>query len=215
MVRRLFHLTRRTRAYRSFMRWMLRHLLSLHGSPEAVALGTAIGVFIAFTPTMGFQMLLALAVATLVGANRVAAIPPVWISNPATAAPIYLFCYRAGRLVVEGPGVKEAGGIIARGVAKTVQMALLALSAQFTEAWKLGQEVFTEVHSILLPLWMGSLAVGTLLGLVTYAVVLRLVLAFRHLVKHRRLKRKRRRASGNRQRRRQEGKAHESAASLP
>ncbi len=63
------------------IRRALRSIVTLHGSPEAIALGTAIGVFIAFTPTIGFQMLLGAFVATLVGASRPAAMIPAWRSS--------------------------------------------------------------------------------------------------------------------------------------
>ena len=63
---------------------ILRSVVRLRGSPRAIAGGLAIGVFVAFMPTRGFQMLFAAFLATLFGANRPAAVLPVWITNPAT-----------------------------------------------------------------------------------------------------------------------------------
>lgn len=78
------------------MRRALRSVVSLHGSPRDVALGAAIGVFVAFTPTVGFQMLIGAFLATLVGANRPAAIILPWITNPLTIPPIFALTYWVG-----------------------------------------------------------------------------------------------------------------------
>ena len=77
-------------------RRMWRAIVSLHGEPEDIALGAAIGVFIAFTPTVGFQMILGAFVATVFRANRPAAMIPAWITNPVTIPPIYAFTYWLG-----------------------------------------------------------------------------------------------------------------------
>ncbi len=201
MVKRLFHLTRRTRAYRTGQRKILRHLLSLHGSPEAIALGTAIGVFVAFTPTMGIQMLLAVGLASIVGASRVASIPPVWISNPATAVPIYLFCYRVGRFVVNGPSMSEASKVIGKSVGGMARVTFSTLRLDFSAAWAELHQVFDLVGSVIVPLSVGSVLVGLLLGLATYPVVHRLMMGFRRFMDHRRAHRKRKRMSWLRRKR--------------
>ena len=46
---------------------------------------------------MGFQIVLALLLASAVGASRAAAIIPVWITNPVTLGPVYAFTYWVGK----------------------------------------------------------------------------------------------------------------------
>ncbi len=67
---------------------------------SAVAKGLALGLFIAFTPTIPFQMLLAATAAYLVKANLPAAVAGVWATNPLTALPIYLSANRLGRFLL-------------------------------------------------------------------------------------------------------------------
>ena len=69
-------------------RQWLRALLMLDDTPHHIALGTALGVFIAFTPTVGIQMILVLLLAMLVRPffrfNNVAGLIAVYITNPVT-----------------------------------------------------------------------------------------------------------------------------------
>ena len=87
-------------------RAMLRSLLTIDDTHHSIALGTAIGVFIGLTPTVGIQMMLVglLAVCTyrLFQFNRVAALITVYVSNPLTTIPIYYFAYWVGTFFVEG-----------------------------------------------------------------------------------------------------------------
>ena len=87
-------------------REFLRTILMLDDTPHSIALGTAIGMFIGMTPTVGIQMGLVLIFAFLVrplfSFNKVAAVLTVYISNPFTVAPIYWGCYKLGTVFVEG-----------------------------------------------------------------------------------------------------------------
>ena len=53
----------------------------------------ALGLFLAWTPAIGLQML-------ALRANVVVGIPMVWISNPVTMGPIYLWNYLLGRKIL-------------------------------------------------------------------------------------------------------------------
>ncbi|MFO7955526.1 MAG: DUF2062 domain-containing protein [Candidatus Brocadiia bacterium] len=67
---------------------------------RAVANGLALGLFIAFTPTIPFQMLLAVAGAVVLKVNLPAAVVGVWVTNPFTAVPIYLTANRLGKHIL-------------------------------------------------------------------------------------------------------------------
>ncbi len=70
--------------------------LKIRGSPREIALGFALGLFIGMTPTIGFQMPIAIFVAALFRWNKISAALAVWITNPVTAPFIYSFSYFVG-----------------------------------------------------------------------------------------------------------------------
>lgn len=146
---------RLARGYWIRLQRVLRRIARGHGTTHEIALGAAIGIFVGMTPTIGLQMIIAAAVATLVGANRLSAVLPVWISNPATMFWIYGTNYAIGRLLVGGPELSR----------------FLEEFNQVNEA----DGLFTAMGyvldlglSIQLPLWLGSLVLGTVFAVPTY-----------------------------------------------
>lgn len=69
----------------------------VHTNPRRIALGISIGLMIAFSPTIGFQMGLALVAASIFNASRVAAVLSVWVTNPLTMGPVFALTYAVGR----------------------------------------------------------------------------------------------------------------------
>ena len=78
------------------LRRAYNYLIALRGSPEEIALGLSIGLFIAMTPTVGFQMLVAVPVATALRGNPAAAAAGVWLTNPFTIPFLYGLNYWIG-----------------------------------------------------------------------------------------------------------------------
>jgi len=126
----------------------LRSIVSLDDSVHNIALGTAIGVFIALTPTVGIQMILVMLVALFLRFNRMAALIAVYITNPITTIPIYYFNYKVGTLIFEETWTYEDFSRI--------------LSGRWRQAL---EELVFEVG---LPLLVGSLIVATVCSVVTY-----------------------------------------------
>ena len=89
-------------------RW-LRRILFQKDTPESIAAGTALGMFIALTPTVGFQMIIAIILATVARVNKVAAALLCWITNPLTMWPIYYGCYRLGLLIMPDYRLRDVG----------------------------------------------------------------------------------------------------------
>jgi len=87
---------------RSF-RYLYDRFVRLHGSPEAIAWGAALGFFVAMTPTMGIQTYIAVPLAALFRISKVAAATTVWLTNPLTAPFIYGFNYMAGAKLLGYP----------------------------------------------------------------------------------------------------------------
>lgn len=66
---------------------------------QSVAGGLALGLFIAFTPTIPFHMLLCALGAILLRVNLAVAEVAIWVTNPITAVPVYLAANRFGRFL--------------------------------------------------------------------------------------------------------------------
>lgn len=62
--------------------------------------GIAIGIFCAFLP-MPFEMVPAIFMAVMIGANVPFAVAGVWISNPITWIPLYTPCYLLGAKIMQ------------------------------------------------------------------------------------------------------------------
>ncbi len=168
---------------RKGMNWLIR----LRGSPQAIAGGVAVGLIVAFTPTVGFQIPLALGLATLLGANRAVAIVPVWITNPITVPPIYGFTYYLGNYFWAGPApsaVARAMADVAKGLES---LDFLAFREQFASFMALGADVF-------IAMWIGGLLVGFFAAAIAYPLTVRAVTQLRA----QRAWRKRRRAARRR-----------------
>ncbi len=156
-------------------------VLHVDDTPHRIALGVALGVFIAWTPTVGFQMVLTLLAATLLGANKLVGLPFTWISNIVTAPAIYFWCnYNIGMKFLGGnypaPDFEwPAGG------------------SWWFEVWvNRVQEFWEATWQAFLPIWLGSLVMGVVLGLVSYGAVHWAVVHYRSLRQHRREKRSKR-----------------------
>ena len=59
-------------------RFIVKNILHADDPPERLAMGAAIGMFVTFTPTVGFQMMLTLFLSWLFRANKVIGLPIVW-----------------------------------------------------------------------------------------------------------------------------------------
>lgn len=169
----------------------LRAMLMLDDSSHRIALGAAIGIFIAMTPTVGIQMLIVLALAVVTRPwfrfNKVAALLMVYVSNPLTVVPIYWFNYKLGSLFFQGG--------ISRGEFETIFQ-----YEGLKEWWTSFTKLFVEVG---VPLVAGSLVMATCCGLATYPIMLRVIRnlrraerqAIREQKKARKLEKKARKAS--------------------
>jgi len=147
----------------------LRWLIKLRGSTRAIAGGFALGVFIAFTPTVGIQMFLGAIFATLFNLNRPAAIIPAWITNPVTIPPIFAFNYWVGYLLLGGPSVTSVYHQLIDICKKLATLNMFQITDQFMAFVALGKE-------IVIPLIVGSVVVGGVCAVITYWLSLRILL---------------------------------------
>jgi uncharacterized protein (DUF2062 family) len=128
-------------------------VLRLDDPPGRVALALAVGVFISCTPFWGLQTVLSLAVATIFRLNRAVTVTGAWLNLPWFAPVVYGFALHIGALVL--PDLHGAD------VAEIVE--LLRMSSALSAA-----EMLELLRSVSLALLIGTAAVGTVAGAITY-----------------------------------------------
>lgn len=154
---------------------VVQKILGLNDTPHRIAWGVFLGFVVAFSPTMGFQMALFVATATVFRANKLSGLPIVWITNPLTAVPLYFMCWRVGALVLGSDADPERGErIIERLMGSDTGW---EWSRLFEGAF--WQEVGTTFWALGAELWVGGLVVGAALGAIAYPLTLWGVRAYR------------------------------------
>ncbi len=173
--------TRRPRERRTW-RDTLRYLLLQRDTPDSIALGVALGTFVAMTPTLGVQIILALAAAWLLQANRLAVLPPLAITNAFTAGPIYGFeCWLGSQLM---PHTRSAE-MLERWAHLRELIARRDFHA-YLDHWR---DLARIGWDLWLAMWIGSLIIGGAMAVAAYWATLGIVRA------HRRRRAERRRVS--------------------
>jgi uncharacterized protein (DUF2062 family) len=152
-------------------------MLHVDDTPQRIARGVAVGLWIAFTPFLGLHMILALAVAALLRANKALAILFVWVSNPFTFLLIHVPAYLTGRFLVGRfhpshlqPG--QVGDLLDR---------IFSLSNMLTKLhtatfWK---EVAVVFGKIGMEVTIGGFVLGTLFAIMGYSATYWLVTTYR------------------------------------
>jgi uncharacterized protein (DUF2062 family) len=127
---------------------------ALHGDPHYISMGMAVGFFVAITPTIPFQTIIAVGLAFILKGSKAAAALATWISNPLTMPFFYYVSYKAGSMLfgISIPD-KFVGGNI-------------------TEIFKLGLDVATALIG-------GGIVVGVLPSVAAYFITRKLVSKFR------------------------------------
>jgi uncharacterized protein (DUF2062 family) len=138
---------------RGFLR-IYQRFIKIRGNPREIALGFSLGLFIALSPTMGFQIIIAVFLAALFGWNKITAGMGVWITNPLTAPFIYSGTY------VLGAGILglENQFIFSEGITFTALV-----------------QMIKEAPNIFAALTTGGIIAGVPLALVGYYVIYSLV----------------------------------------
>ncbi len=134
-------------------------LVKLDDPPHKLALAFALGVFIAFSPTIGLHMITCLVVGWMFRLNKLVIITASFINNPWTIVPLYGFCVWFG--------IKITGDD----------------AAVPRIAWD--QLTFSNTYIVLKPyLWSyvaGTLIVGTVAAVISYFLFYWAVIRFRKM----------------------------------
>ncbi|MBN9024920.1 MULTISPECIES: DUF2062 domain-containing protein [Kaistia] len=149
------------------IRYYVKRLLRLSGSPHSIAAGFAAGVALAMTPFIGFHYLLCFAVAFLVRGNVLAAVLGTTIGNPLTFPLIWVGTYETGSLVLGWFGQSpERLGF------HDLRHKLL------TESWR-------EIWPIMEPMLVGAVPLALVLGGISYVLVYFAAQGFQSSRRHR------------------------------
>ncbi|MGB8221134.1 MAG: DUF2062 domain-containing protein [Polyangiales bacterium] len=171
--------------WRRLQQIVIHNILHLDDTPHRIAWGVFIGTMIAFTPTLGLQIVLYVSLATLLRANKVSGIPILFISNPFTAVPLYYMTWSVGAAVLK-PEAQVTPATIHTWLGNTSR----ALRDNGIERL-LDHEFWAETGRLLVSaggeLWMGGLVCGLIVALPAYFVTRWGINALRHLREGRRL----------------------------
>ena len=177
-------------------RFVVYRVLHANDTPHRLALGIALGLFISWTPTIGLQMVLVLLAASVFKAKRIVGLPIVWISNPLTAVPIYYMNYAFGRFLI---------GLFGDRPMQSYEQVESAFSQLYNnwgrfyeiQFWKMLSGALVDMS---LEIWVGSVIIGVVLGLIGYIVSYKVIVWYRlhsPLFRLRRLRLARRQKSRN------------------
>jgi uncharacterized protein (DUF2062 family) len=144
-----------------YMRDLIKKLFHIDDTPERTAFAYSIGIFLGFSPFLGFHTLCGIAIAFLFKLNRIAVLLGVWSNTPWWIVPYYTVATWLGIWVIgfqsDMPVLKE--------------IYRLGIDQGF-----MGSDFWSRIASqwgLLLSFIVGSLILAILLALVAYPLSLR------------------------------------------
>lgn len=169
-----------TRWWRRLREVVVHRILGVDDTPQRIAFGVFLGFMVAMTPTLGLQIVMYVAIASLLRANKIVGIPILFISNPVTAVPLYWFAWWLGSVILHGgipakePSEEAVRERLEEASTEDVNWWAAIFTADFwshlgDQLWQLGGE-----------LWLGSLVLGLVTGVPAYFMTLWAVRTFRH-----------------------------------
>jgi len=146
---------------------LVKKLLHIEDTPERTALAYSVGIFLGFSPFLGFHTLGGIAVAFLFGLNRVAVILGVWSNTPWWIVPYYVAATWAGIWIT--------GFRIERGALEELFRLGVGKGFLGSDFWG----CLTAQWGFLLSFTIGSLVLATLLSLAIYPLSLKWIRFYR------------------------------------
>ncbi|WP_332066081.1 DUF2062 domain-containing protein [Bartonella sp. CB189] len=151
---------------RSFC-YMRKRILRISATPHKVALGFAIGIFLACSPLLGVHMILAVFFSWVLRGNFAAAILGTIFSNPLTFLLIVMVDYKIGYLCLSFfSNVDEISLSQIRALFSSLTFSNMPLL--FRDTW----------NSIMRPMIVGGVILGAILSSLSYIGVYRAIARF-------------------------------------
>jgi len=136
--------------------YYLKRILRLSGTPYAIAMGSAIGVFVCITPFIGFHFVITLVLAWLLRGNMIAGAIATAIGNPITYPVIWAGTYEVGQLILRGRSA-------------------VAPARLPHELW---YKSIDQIIPLVKPMVVGSIPIGLAGGCIAYFIVYKAVAAY-------------------------------------
>ena len=146
---------------------LIKKLLHIEDTPERTALAYSIGIFLGFSPFLGFHTLGGIAVAFLFGLNRIAVLLGVWSNTPWWIVPYYGVATWLGMWLTGFQFERES----------LEEMFRLGMEKGFLRSDFWG--CLTSQWGFLISFVIGSLVLATLLGLALYPLSLKGIKVYR------------------------------------
>jgi len=131
---------------KKYLKDRFRSLLQLDDPPHKLALAFSLGVFIAFSPTIGLHVLSCLFLAWILRLSKIVILTASFINNPWTILPLYGFCIWLGTKITGSDAAVPA-----------IAWNELTLST-----------VYGIIRPYLWPFIAGTLVAGTVAALLSY-----------------------------------------------
>jgi uncharacterized protein len=139
-----------------------RRLLRISASAHSIALGFAAGVFISFTPLVGFHLLLAAIAAFFLRGSIVASAVGTVIGNPLTFPFIWFGTYNLGAALLALLGEQPKSEL---------EIGALENSLISEDALGLFEGLKTSLAPVFWPMMAGSVPLGVVAGVACYCLV--------------------------------------------
>src|SRR5690606_37623592 len=135
------------RSFGRSARYFAKRLVRLRASPHAIAAGLAAGVFVAVTPFIGFQIILAVLLASFVRGNLIAAAIGTNLANPLTVPLIWMSTLELGGWILGNDHGPEAVERLVHG---------------------LSNDPIDQLVPVLTPMAVGAIPLGAAAALLAY-----------------------------------------------
>lgn len=161
---------------KSLVYWYYR-IMKQPGTPDSLARGVAIGLFIGFIIPFGFQMIVALPLAVLLKARKLPAVVGTWVTNHFTIGVIYpLQCY-LGSVLLGHPlsvdKIKDKFGAFFTRLGEIEGVGWRqSVSLSFKALFDLGDD-------IVVPFFVGGAVLGAVCAALGYFATYGMILRFR------------------------------------
>ena len=176
---------RRKKRKNKFLRFFEYKILHIDDSPHKIALGLACGLIVAWTPLLGIHLMMVIALAVLLRANKFAALVSVWVSNIFTIPFVYYPAYVVGKIAcgIFSSRAQMSGEQVSALFAKLFAPSNMLTTFYTKEYWL---QFWTLIKAIGPELWIGCLLLGGFIAAVSYVACFYIIKNHRAKNPHRR-----------------------------
>ncbi|MFV1950900.1 MAG: DUF2062 domain-containing protein [Nitrospinota bacterium] len=163
------------------LRGKIRHIFHIDDSPHKIALAFAVGVFIAFSPTIGLHTATAVVLAWLFRLNLMVVILATLINNPWTITFIFGFSFFLGRIILREhlPPLSV----------EWTEITLKSILYNTADFWNIltnsnMERLWLHTKPFILPFVTGTILLGIIASVIAYIVVYYTAVLIQYEKKH-------------------------------